>query len=1183
MLERGLVLSATDVGFEPRDPTREAAFEATFPLRGEGAIRLFPHRGGGPPVELVEESCAGAGALDGRAVRYANGRGWSYWTVDERGAEEWLLVNEPPPDGDPIATWRVDPLTLVERSGEVFVVDPADGHALLRVSAPDAVTLSGAHVPARVADLGGRLALYADLHGERGLVDPQWVLPKTMHYQRTRHVGAVLPGGSSIMAGGITQIGNSVVTATVEVYDTTLGAWLNAPPLQAPRQDAVAAALPDGRVIVTGGATNSAASSAATDLYAPATGAWTVGPPLPLARYDSTATTLADGRILVAGGYTGSALSTRIDIFDGASNSWTTGASPSTIQLRYHTATLLQNGDVLMTGGNSTAVRIYKPSTNTWTSAASSAQIHARGASALLPSGDVLVAGGAGLAAAEKYRPATNTWSAAGSMSNVRTYFDLKVLPDGKVLAAGGDSGSNAEWTTDIYDPATNTWTVGPHMSTSRARYVSLSLPNGGIQICGGQYFTDAQWDTCETFATDQGQSCSSDDECVSGYCESGVCCDTPCGGPCETCAANQGATKDGICTKLPTPACTSSPPIAPWTAVSPMIMARGDTVAAPIPGEKILLFGGDTNPFTEIYDSVAGVSAPAAPVTGTCLDNARAVTLADGKVLVIGCQATRIYDPASDAWTVSSPNFRFRGSLTLLADGRALAVGGGSLLDSAEIYDPATSTWSPIPGPNFWRREQSAVLLGDGRVFVVGGEQSIGASATAEIYDPISNAWAIVASAPRPMFRAAIARLASGKVLLVGAHDSVNPTATSYLYDPATNVWSSAGETTVPRYSPDATVLSDGRVIVTGGTTDALGAKTDLYDPVTNRWYVGPQLNASRVNASIAKMSDGRIYAFGGSNASQSMATSSVDRLTIYGAACATSATCPANQTCVDGVCCNQPCNAGVCDACSVATGALYDGICRGLSGPTCDDGDVCTQTDKCMVGVCVGKNPLSCTSLDQCHTANACNPSSGCSVSAVPDGTPCVGGQCMSGLCVQTSTSAAGSTAASTSAASAGSSTATSTSASSSAASTSASSSDAASASSSDVSGSSSGASSADASSSSEASSSADASSAATSSGASVASSTSQGSGGAASTSASSSGKGGGGGASVKADEGGCSVAPGASDGPGRVVLLASILAVRALRRRRRPVPSPTAIHSTPRGRMVRKHPAIKNPSST
>jgi MYXO-CTERM domain-containing protein len=125
-------------------------------------------------------------------------------------------------------------------------------------------------------------------------------------------------------------------------------------------------------------------------------------------------------------------------------------------------------------------------------------------------------------------------------------------------------------------------------------------------------------------------------------------------------------------------------------------------------------------------------------------------------------------------------------------------------------------------------------------------------------------------------------------------------------------------------------------------------------------------------------------------------------------GEACAGDANCQSGF-CVDGVCCNTACNAGPCDACSAAAGALVDGTCALLTGNPCDDGNGCTQNDTCQAGFCVGANPVVCAVPDQCHTAGMCDPATGvCSNPSATDGTSCNDGNaltkndvCTAGAC--------------------------------------------------------------------------------------------------------------------------------------------------------------------------------------
>ena len=116
----------------------------------------------------------------------------------------------------------------------------------------------------------------------------------------------------------------------------------------------------------------------------------------------------------------------------------------------------------------------------------------------------------------------------------------------------------------------------------------------------------------------------------------------------------------------------------------------------------------------------------------------------------------------------------------------------------------------------------------------------------------------------------------------------------------------------------------------------------------------------------------------------------------------CALGTDC-ASGFCTDGVCCSTACNAGPCDACSIATGAPVNGTCALLTGPACDDNNLCTQSDTCQAGTCTGQSPVVCPAPDACHTPGVCNASTGlCSNPSKPDGALCPDGICVTGACI-------------------------------------------------------------------------------------------------------------------------------------------------------------------------------------
>ena len=62
--------------------------------------------------------------------------------------------------------------------------------------------------------------------------------------------------------------------------------------------------------------------------------------------------------------------------------------------------------------------------------------------------------------------------------------------------------------------------------------------------------------------------------------------------------------------------------------------------------------------------------------------------------------------------------------------------------------------------------------------------------------------------------------------------------------------------------------------------------------------------------------------------------------------------------------------------------------------NGTNCNDNDLCTLSDTCSNGTCVGSNPKVCSASDQCHVAGTCAPGTGvCSNPPISGGFVCDG----------------------------------------------------------------------------------------------------------------------------------------------------------------------------------------------
>ncbi|HSH58195.1 MAG TPA: kelch repeat-containing protein, partial [Acidimicrobiales bacterium] len=170
---------------------------------------------------------------------------------------------------------------------------------------------------------------------------------------------------------------------------------------------------------------------------------------------------------------------------------------------------------------------------------------------------------------------------------------------------------------------------------------------------------------------------------------------------------------------------------------------------------------------------SLPGAWRPTTPM-GTPRFTAPAVVLENGKVLVVGGTqdggASELYDPDTATWSATGPMVtapRYDHTATLLTGagcanrcGKVLVAGGTSgsgAFDSAELYDPATNTWSATGSMSTARIQFTATQLADGRVLAAGGDGPGGnqaVEASAELYDPATGTWSPTGSMVAPAAR---------------------------------------------------------------------------------------------------------------------------------------------------------------------------------------------------------------------------------------------------------------------------------------------------------------------------------------------------------------------------------------------------------------------------------------------
>jgi hypothetical protein len=293
------------------------------------------------------------------------------------------------------------------------------------------------------------------------------------------------------------------------------------------------------------------------------------------------------------------------------------------------------------------------------------------------------------------------------------------------------------------------------------------------------------------------------------------------------------------------------------------LAVARMAHVAFTLPDGKVVvaggynLYGGSTafDPAfksSEIFDPVAKTFS-GGPDMNFPRRNHVATQLKDSRVLVTGgiqlvgsgfgaSPNTEIYDPALNRFVAANRmnDGRWMHTATLLTDGRVLITGGRNnnctancqmySLNSAEIFDPATGSYTPTGFMHYSRYNHTATLLSDGRVLILGGEST--------------------------------EDLGTG-------NDQVG---VAEVYDPSTGQFTTWTSLIVPRSSHQATLLNNGLLWVTGGfkVSGFPTERTEFFNPQTGESVEGPLLTDNHVRHTSTRFSNGEVLIFAGWNGAQ-------------------------------------------------------------------------------------------------------------------------------------------------------------------------------------------------------------------------------------------------------------------------------------------------------------------------
>ncbi|HLK02321.1 MAG TPA: galactose oxidase-like domain-containing protein, partial [Streptosporangiaceae bacterium] len=343
----------------------------------------------------------------------------------------------------------------------------------------------------------------------------------------------------------------------------------------------------------------------------------------------------------------------------------------------------------------------------------------------------------------EVYDPAAQTFTTVNAPSSNFCAGNVQ-LPDGRVMTVGGwgatTTGNQGIVDTDIFNPATQTWTRVANMNVPRWYPDVVELSDGRYVAISGNSTNSGTWaDTPEVY----------------------------------------------------------DPTANKWTLLSNVNTSQVHEEEYPFsylaPNSKVFTIGPseDKSFFLDVG------SQTWTPLGSSGVVNGSSVMYRPGKILYSGGAASVItttpaqsgsatidLTAANPTWQPAAPmNYaRVYHTLTMLADGRVLAVGGEASSDQtqvttgvlpAEIWDPATGKWTVDSSMATARNYHStAVLMPDGTVLVAGGgheDNNTGPGQySAQVYSP-----SYLFDGARPTITSAPATSAYGASMSVSTPDA--------------------------------------------------------------------------------------------------------------------------------------------------------------------------------------------------------------------------------------------------------------------------------------------------------------------------------------------------------------------------------------------------------------------------
>lgn len=228
-------------------------------------------------------------------------------------------------------------------------------------------------------------------------------------------------------------------------------------------------------------------------------------------------------------------------------------------------------------------------------------------------------------------------------------------------------------------------------------------------------------------------------------------------------------------------------------------------------------------------------------------------------------------------------PEIRYGHSVNEL-NGKIYVVGGINTETSvfpktALVYDNSLKEWSSIPLARNKIRDMHGSCVIDGKLYVMGGNDSLHTVATMDMFDPETGEW--TSKSPMSIDRGLPACAAiDDKIYVMGGiqvlGNILNLSAGYYkweglnsveVYDTKNDTWTTLADMPRRRWGPSAAACN-GKIYVFGGTAGMAATVyniVDIYDPQTNTWTTGDTFMPTARYCLTTCVLDNNIYAIGG------------------------------------------------------------------------------------------------------------------------------------------------------------------------------------------------------------------------------------------------------------------------------------------------------------------------------